>query len=61
MLQTRSVIIADTSCLILLDKIEELELLQKLYGTVFITPVISNEFGKSLPNWILLKWSQLRK
>jgi len=50
MLEMHSVIIADTSCLILLDKIEELELLQKLYGTFIITPVISNEFGKSLPN-----------
>lgn len=49
------VIIADTSCLILLDKIGELSLLQKLYVSVFITQIIANEFGDVLPEWIVIK------
>jgi len=48
-------IIADSSCLILLDKIEELELLKMLFGEVIITSVIAEEFGVPLPEWILIK------
>ena len=46
------VIIADTSCLILLEKIEELTLLHKLFKEICITEEIANEFGSVLPNWI---------
>ncbi|MFY8020960.1 MAG: DUF3368 domain-containing protein [Bacteroidia bacterium] len=46
------VVISDTSCLILLSKIGELELLFKTYGEVIITPEVSKEYGKQLPNWI---------
>ncbi|HMR83628.1 MAG TPA: DUF3368 domain-containing protein [Niabella sp.] len=50
------VIITDTSCLILLEKIGELHLLQKLFGTVFITPEIAEEYGLlSLPSWIVVQ------
>ncbi|HSW53924.1 MAG TPA: DUF3368 domain-containing protein [Ignavibacteriaceae bacterium] len=45
-------IIADSSCLVLLEKIEELELLRKLFGTVIITSLIAEEFGNPLPEWI---------
>lgn len=48
-------IIADSSCLILLDKIEELELLKYLFGKVIITSIIAEEFGVALPDWILIK------
>jgi predicted nucleic acid-binding protein len=48
-------IIADSSCLILLDKIEELELLKHLFGKVIITSIIAEEFGVALPDWILIK------
>ena len=48
-------IIADSSCLILLDKIEELELLKKLFGMVIITSIIAEEFGTPLPEWISIK------
>jgi predicted nucleic acid-binding protein len=48
-------IIADSSCLILLDKIEELELLKKLFGKVIITSIIAEEFGTPLPEWISIK------
>lgn len=44
-------IISDTSCLILLDKIGELQLLNKLFGRIIITTEIANEFNKELPDW----------
>jgi predicted nucleic acid-binding protein len=43
---------ADTSCFILLDKIGEIEILQKLFTNIIITPTIAAEFGKPLPDWI---------
>lgn len=48
-------IITDTSCLILLDKIGELDLLRKLYQNLLTTSVIANEFGKPLPTWIAIQ------
>ena len=48
-------IISDTSCFILLSKIGELDLLQKLYGEIFTTSVIANEFGEALPNWVKIQ------
>ena len=49
------VIISDTSCLILLDKIGELNLLNKLFGQVTVTPEIANEFRKELPDWFKIE------
>jgi predicted nucleic acid-binding protein len=46
----KSVIISDTSCLIILDKIDQLALLHDLYDEVLITPLIADEFGKALPS-----------
>ena len=54
MLQDSEIIISDTSCLIILSKINELELLQKVGTSVYITPSIQLEFGNLLPNWILI-------
>lgn len=48
-------IISDTSCLILLDKIGELDLLHKLFGTIITTGTVAAEFGKQLPEWIKIK------
>jgi predicted nucleic acid-binding protein len=48
-------IIADTSCLIILAKIEELNLLQKVYGTIATTIDIAIEYGEQLPNWISIE------
>nr|WKN39433.1 DUF3368 domain-containing protein [Tunicatimonas sp. TK19036] len=50
-----NVIISDTSCLILLDKIGQLELLKGVYQRIIITPEILNEFGKDLPDWIVVE------
>lgn len=47
----QKVIISDTSCLILLDKIGQLHLLNKLFGKITITGEIVNEFSKPLPGW----------
>jgi len=44
-------IISDTSCLILLDKIGELQLLNKLFGRIILTAEIANKFNKELPDW----------
>jgi len=49
------IIIADISCLILLSNINELDLLQKMYGNVFITEIIVEEFGEQLPEWIIIE------
>src|SRR5690554_1055305 len=46
------VIISDTSCLIILNKIDELELLKKVGKRVYVTPIICNEFDESLPDWV---------
>ena len=46
------IVISDTSTLILLDKIGELNLLQKVYGELVTTPEIAEEYGVTLPIWI---------
>jgi predicted nucleic acid-binding protein len=46
------VIISDTSCLIILTKIGELDLLRQLYKTVTITQDILLEYEENLPDWI---------
>lgn len=46
------IVISDTSCLILLHKIGELELLKTVGKRVFITKDIKLELGGILPSWI---------
>lgn len=48
------VIISDTSCLIALTKIEKLDLLKDLYQEIIITTDVYQEFGGSIPDWILV-------
>jgi predicted nucleic acid-binding protein len=48
-------IISDTSCLILLDKIGELDILNKLFGTITTTKEVAEEFGQPLPYWFEIK------
>ena len=48
-------IISDTSCLILLTNIGELDLLHKVYGQIITTKDIANEYGDQLPYWIEIK------
>ena len=48
-------IISDTSCLILLTNIGELDLLHELYGQIITKIDIANEYGEKLPNWVEIK------
>ena len=48
-------IISDTSCIILFDKIGELEILRKLFGTIITTTLIAKEFGSPLAPWFEIK------
>ena len=52
MQQNYEVVIAEASCFILLDKIGELNILQKVFKQVVTTDVVSGEFVKALPDWI---------
>lgn len=52
MLPISKIIISDTSCLILLIKINELDLLNKFSNEVVITSIIKNELNINLPLWI---------
>ena len=45
-------VISDTTCLVILEKIGQLEILKKLYGEVTVTTIIAKEFKKQLPDWI---------
>ena len=52
MLQTHRIIIADTSCFIILNYIDELDILNALYGTIYTTIDIAIEYGETLPDWV---------
>jgi len=45
-------VIADTSCLIVLDKIDSLFILEEMYGSVLTTPTVKAEYGKELPAFV---------
>ena len=48
-------VLPDTSCLILFRKIGQLDLLYEVYGRLFITPEVLEEYRKGLPEWIKVK------
>jgi len=52
------IIISDTSCLIALDRINQLNILHQLFSSILITNVVKTEFGKSLPGWIIIQKEQ---
>lgn len=47
-----NVIISDTSCLIALYRIDQIDLLQKLFQSSVITDIVKHEYGQDLPEWI---------
>lgn len=49
------VIIADTSCFILLTNIGELELLHHVYGQIVTTIDVATEYGEPLPAWVTIE------
>jgi len=48
----QEVILSDASCLILLEKIDQFDLLEKVFGEITITPEVEQEYGRTLPEWI---------
>lgn len=48
-------IIADTSCLILYDKINKLEILRDTFVELIVTDEVAEEFGGGLPGWIAIR------
>jgi len=48
----RKIIVSDTSCLILLDKLGRIDLLRSLFGNITITQIVADEFGKIVPDFI---------
>ena len=51
------IVIADASCLITLDNLNETHLLPKLYEEICVTPEVAAEVGPSLPEWVSLRSS----
>ena len=49
------VIVSDTSCLIILEKLKKLSLLKTLFNRVIITQAVANEFGEALPDFIVIE------
>ena len=50
----------DTSVLILLFKINQLNLLQLLYSNIYITEEIRVEYSDDIPNWIIVESSSTK-
>ena len=48
----QKIIISDTSCLITLDKINQLETLRSLFRTITVSTIIAEEYGESLPAFV---------
>ena len=49
------IVISDTSTLIILHKINDLNILKLVYGELITTPEIAQEFGEKLPEWITVQ------
>ena len=49
---SETVVVSDASCLIVLERIGELPILEKLFGEIKITEEAAAEFGETLPDWI---------
>lgn len=45
-------IVCDSSCLILLHKINRLDILKRVFGRIIITPEVLLEFNRPIPTWI---------
>ena len=49
------IIISDTSCLIGLTNIGQVDLLHTMYDSIIITPEVMDEYELPLPEWIIVK------
>ena len=50
-----NVVVVDTSCLIVLDNINRLDLLQNVYANIIVSVDVRKEFEKPLPEWIVVE------
>ncbi len=48
-------IISDASCLVLLQKINALDILRQVYGEITTTPTVAAEVRFSLPDWVQIR------
>jgi len=48
-------IVCDASCLILLNRIDQLDLLQKVFGEIWITNIIAREIKIVNPEWMKIR------
>ncbi len=48
-------VISDASCFILLKKIDQLDLLRKIYGSVVTTPTVMSEVRFEMPDWVAVR------
>ena len=51
----RSVVIADSSALMALENIGEIDVLPKLFSEIIITPEVAREYGRKTPDWIIIR------
>ena len=49
------VVISDTSTLIVLSKIDQLNILHNVYNEIITTPEVAKEFGGELPEWVIIQ------
>jgi len=54
-LPENKIVITDTSCFVLLEKIHALNILHELFAIVLTTPEIAKEYGDTLPDWIIVQ------
>jgi predicted nucleic acid-binding protein len=50
-----SVVITDTSCFVLLEKVNAFPILYSLFATIITTPEIAKEYGNALPVWVIIQ------
>lgn len=53
-----SVVVPDTSCLIALTALDQLQVLAELYPSCAVPPAVVEEYGPGLPPWIRLVQAQ---
>ena len=51
----QKIILSDTSCLIILEKIGELELLHTVFGEIVVTGEVAAEYGLPLTVWVSIQ------
>jgi len=58
--KSNNVVITDTSCLIILDKLNLLNILPQLFAQILVTTEIASEYGQPLPEWITINLSRIK-